>query len=1240
MSNWSLLYVVLLLILSGCAATRTFIDPEREIQEASFPADSVAYEVFLLGNTGASDVDAAVPVLNALAPFLEEATEESAVVFLGDQLPNGLPDSAAVNRGEADARLRLIAESVQNFAGQVFVVPGDRDWNGPESVRRQEAMLEELLRRDDVFIPGDARPGPVVLELTDTLVLIGLDTAWWLEDDPKPIGDAGDVGEDEGKYEIANSGDIIFSVEDALTEYDDENVLIVGHHPFRSNGPHGGQFTLGRHLLPAPILGSVYPLFRQFAGTSQDLAHPEYRAYRTALDDILLHRDRVVYASSHEHSLQAFPFDENVRYSQHYLISGSAARSEPVAAGRGASVAASDRGFMRLRYLTDGSVHFDVYSVDLDSESASSFYSDRLYGAMSERVDAEIPDVDPNTLPSYADFTVTEAINPDYAMGSARQTLLGSGYREAWTTPVDFPVLDMSIHGGLEPLQKGGGMQTLSLRLRGGDGHEYVLRLARKRPGRILPPELSESLGADILDDLASATLPWGAVAVADLAESAGIYHTNPRIVYIPDDPRLGIYREEFANKIALFEERPDEDWSEADNFGNSEDVISSAKMFEEVTDDNDHCVDQRFYLKSRLFDMLISDWDRHPDQWRWASFEPYELDPTLEGEDRTQGKIYRPIPRDRDFAFYRLGGFLPWVARQVEPKLQPFRESYGSLSGLTTSGIPLDRRFTTALTLDDWIEIGTELRDSITDEEINEAIALWPPEIFAQYGEETIRILRVRREKLPEVAEKVFELLSHAVDVAGSNKHERFEVTGYQDGTVEVVILKTTKEGEIRKELYRRIFYPGQTAEIRLYGLGGNDQFVISGTDHSTINVRMIGGSGEDRVENPVRGSTTYYDTIEGNDVSEAGRSNVVLSDDPENNRYEPENYRYPHTIPGIMPGYGSTDGVIIGASLTFHRPGFRSHPWAFTHHFNAAFATSTDGVRGQYIGRLYDAFGEEWDAVFDLNGSTVSYVNNFYGLGNETMPASASSSYHHVGLGDLETTFSVIKRVEQSIEFRFGGGGAYHNVEEDSTRFVGTPAAELTPSDFDGSFFARGFATLTLNATDNAVNPKRGFRWTTRTSLHGGLGESAPTFASAGSDLSLYASLSTERQLTVAGRVGMGRNFGTFPFYLAQSLGGSTNLRGLRRERYSGRTAAYQNVEVRGEVIPTVSRTFPLTVGVLGFVDNGRVWADGESSSVWHQAYGGGVWVSVLDLYLMQASLAQGDDGLQFSFGLNFFY
>ena len=60
---------------------------------------------------------------------------------------------------------------------------------------------------------------------------------------------------------------------------------------------------------------------------------------------------------------------------------------------------------------------------------------------------------------------------------------------------------------------------------------------------------------------------------------------------------------------------------------------------------------------RRRLFDMLIGDWDRHQDQWRWIEFK------------ENGKKVYRPMPRDRDQAFSIMAdGFLLGAAVKFIP--------------------------------------------------------------------------------------------------------------------------------------------------------------------------------------------------------------------------------------------------------------------------------------------------------------------------------------------------------------------------------------------------------------------------------------------------------------------------------------------------------------------------------------------------------------------------------------------
>src|SRR5204863_5631380 len=66
------------------------------------------------------------------------------------------------------------------------------------------------------------------------------------------------------------------------------------------------------------------------------------------------------------------------------------------------------------------------------------------------------------------------AAGPQYRAGAFHRLLFGAHYRTVWATPITVEVLDLAtFSGGLVPERKGGGKQTKSLKLRGGDGREW-----------------------------------------------------------------------------------------------------------------------------------------------------------------------------------------------------------------------------------------------------------------------------------------------------------------------------------------------------------------------------------------------------------------------------------------------------------------------------------------------------------------------------------------------------------------------------------------------------------------------------------------------------------------------------------------------------------------------------------------------------------------------------------------------
>src|SRR5882757_6513748 len=144
------------------------------------------------------------------------------------------------------------------------------------------------------------------------------------------------------------------------------------------------------------------------------------------------------------------------------------------------------------------------------------------------------------------------AIEPNYNdVSKTHRFFLGENYRKLWAAPVKLRIFHIATEkGGLKILQKGGGQQTKSLRLQDATGQQWVLRTLQKYPENGLPVNLRPTVAKDILQDQVSAAHPFSSLTVPPLAEALGVPHSNPKIVYLPDDPALGEYRKDFANQV------------------------------------------------------------------------------------------------------------------------------------------------------------------------------------------------------------------------------------------------------------------------------------------------------------------------------------------------------------------------------------------------------------------------------------------------------------------------------------------------------------------------------------------------------------------------------------------------------------------------------------------------------------------------------------------------------------------
>ncbi len=131
---------------------------------------------------------------------------------------------------------------------------------------------------------------------------------------------------------------------------------------------------------------------------------------------------------------------------------------------------------------------------------------------------------------------------------------------------------------------------------------------------------------------------------------------------------------------------------------------------------------------------------------------------------------------------------------------------------------------------------------------------------------------------------------------------------------------------------------------------------------------------------------------------------------------------------------------------------------------------------------------------------------------------------------------------------------------------------------------------------------------------------------------------------QLTWAGRLGAAHNFGDYRFYQANTLGGTTNLRGFNRTRFAGRSTVYANAEARIQLFKFNLYLFPGKFGTLLFYDTGRVFADTDTSrSLFkglHHGYGVGAWVDILNKAVFSGTYSLGGEARYFNLTYGFLF
>lgn len=1180
--------------------------------EESPKAELLEHSIFFIGDVGeANIVDSNIEMLKSQ---LKQVEENAVLVFLGNSISKEYSKMEIDEIETQDQNLLKLLNIAKEFKGESFFIPGDKEWNsghkmGWESLMNLESYIEDFVGKGDIFLPSGGCPGPVEIEIGKDIVLLIVDSQWWLHSADRPEAECG----------LEDSSDFLILLSDALKRNKDKKIVFASHHPMYSGGKHGGNF---------PFIGPV-ELYRKLFGTPQDFAYPFYKQIRYLGKKLGKEYENIITVSAHDNSLQFIEKNESF-----YVVSGSGSKAEYVSEKK-MDAAFREIGFSRINFYQNDEVWLEMWSVgEKGTENPHVLFRRKLF-TKTMQSDEELAKIYENI--NFSDSTITIAASDLYNTSSkSKRKLLGNNYRQEWSTPIEVPVFDIgSEKGGLKILKRGGGQQTRSLRLEDKDGNQYVLRSVEKYTEKAIPPALRGTFAAKIVQDGISESYPYAAIAVPKLAKAAGVFHTNPKIVYIPDDPRFGIYREDFRNELYLFEERPNNDMTDFDNFGNAQDVLGTDKLIEKRFKNADLIIDETAVLRARLFDLFLNDWDRHDDQWRWATFE------------RDGKTIVKPIPRDRDQVFFYSDGKIPWLIRRkwAMPKFQIFDSIVENVVGLGFNARYFDRSFLQSKDKKEWIAMANELKSKITDEVIEQAIKDLPKEVYQISAHNIVAKLKSRRDQLDNLAQEFYEYLAQEADVVGTNDAEDFDAEWDENGNLRVKVHRLSKKGKKKELLYERTFINGETKEVRIYGLGGKDEFDIDGKNTRGVKLKIIGGTGKDKfdVDSTRRSNLTIYDKTKTKIKGEGAFKNR-LSNNKKVNIYDRKSFKYNVVSPGANLNFVSDDGLTLGAGFNIKKQGFRKEPYGAFHKFLINYAFMYPSVQFKYNGELIDALGS-LDLLTKLEYNTPNFQGYYYGLGNETEnPKLDHSEYNRIRMGRTELAMQLRKNVglNQTISM----GVFYQQLELKPTpdRFVtdfSNPDNDLNlQTDFETRKYLGFNIKHEWDTRDNKVIPSRGIYWSNSWSFYRGLEKNDHNFQKMETDIRFYTSLGRPQRSIVAVRFGAAHNTSGYSFFQANKLGLKSNLRGYRQDRFAGDDMVYQNTDFRLRLARFKSYFLGGEVGVLAFNDFGRVWLNGEDSDKWHHGYGAGFWLAPYKLMVLTANFGMSEEENIFSLEFKYMF
>ena len=305
----------------------------------------------------------------------------------------------------------------------------------------------------------------------------------------------------------------------------------------------------------------------------------------------------------------------------------------------------------------------------------------------------------------------------------------------------------------------------------------------------------------------------------------------------------------------------------------------------------------------------------------------------------------------------------------------------------------------------------------------------------------------------------------------------------------------------------------------------------------------------------------------------------------------------------------YNNEDRIFVGLNYRIKKNKWREDPFAWSQTMGIRYSLSQQAFSA-FWKALYPNVIGRWNLALRAEYDVIRWTN-FYGTGNETKYLTNDINYYRLRSEEWYASAG-LNHVFGKSTVEVMGYYQRTKSKNDTDRY---PSKVFSNNDevFMPNQYAGVQLTYSYVSLNDSVMPVKGFTFLTNATFANNFSQKE-FFQRYNTQLQAYVPLLEKVSLAVrlgAETIVNDAVLNTGQVYEHAVIGGPRTLRGYRRERFWGKTAFYNENELR---YITNFRSYLMTgkIGLFAFFDQGRVWMPGEKSDKMHTSWGPGMIIS----------------------------